>query len=753
MLHAQALSTAEEMSIRIYYRYGYRYVQPEYKNNARELNKLLRTLDIVTRNESFHHIEIIATTSPDGVSTYNDRLADLRCDSLASWIHRNANISYDYIDMYNGGIGWDMLRDMVENGKRAYKKQVLHIIDNEPEWTFDEEGDAIRSRKKALMDLQDGFVWRDMQKRYFPYIRSSLAVVIVLKPSETPDAPPTSTPERVRKSQSVLAPALTAPAPVYQPVKAITESEATTRGEWKESTERLGLYQTTTTTTTTQVQPNQTTTRTTTTEGVEEVQVEEVQVKSSSSSLSSSLSSSEEAEEYEEYEEVEYEEYEDEEYEEVEYEDEEYMEEETIVAPAASAASVAPVATEEYEEEYEEVEYEDEEYIEEEEQQQTTVAPVVSVAPAASEKRTATAERLVAETTTTTTTDPRTNITTTTTHTLASPEVETSTVTETITETETETTATANDTTTTATKTKTKTTTTTTTGKKAAQVAQWPVYAMTAMIITPNGDTIMAPFMPIIIAMGSNIVPFNPNPNDSTPVGYPDGFHMGIKTNLLYDVLCVPNLGFEFYLAQGWSIGLSYAHAWWSIQERDFFYRYYGGEMAIRKYFGKASTQALSGHHIGLYGQYFTYDFELGGKGYMGGLPGGKIFDEPSYSIGLEYGYSLPVTPHLNFDFVIGVGYQGGKYYEYEAIDGCYVWQATKQRRYFGPTKAEISLVWNIGNKGDKKEKAKEADEPLQEKPATADSDSILLPEPIVVDTIQLQEPIVMDSVQEGGIQ
>ena len=30
-------------------------------------------------------------------------------------------------------------------------------------------------------------------------------------------------------------------------------------------------------------------------------------------------------------------------------------------------------------------------------------------------------------------------------------------------------------------------------------------------------------------------------------------------------------------------------------------------------------------------------------------------------------------------------------------LDGHYVWQTTKKRRWFGPTKAGISLVWLIG--------------------------------------------------------
>lgn len=92
----------------------------------------------------------------------------------------------------------------------------------------------------------------------------------------------------------------------------------------------------------------------------------------------------------------------------------------------------------------------------------------------------------------------------------------------------------------------------------------------------------------------------------------------------------------------------------------------------------KANEKPLTGHHIGIYGQAFTYDFEWGGKGYMGGEPGGTLWDKTNYAAGVEYGYSLPVANRLNIDFTLGVGYWGGKYYEYIPLDGHYVWQATK---------------------------------------------------------------------------
>ena len=82
----------------------------------------------------------------------------------------------------------------------------------------------------------------------------------------------------------------------------------------------------------------------------------------------------------------------------------------------------------------------------------------------------------------------------------------------------------------------------------------------------------------------------------------------------------------------------------------------------------------------------------------MGGLPGKTLWDRCMKVCGLEYGYSLPIARRLNIDFTIGIGYMGGKYMTYEPDDKFYVWKSTNKLNWFGPTKAEISLVWLIGN-------------------------------------------------------
>ncbi len=175
-------------------------------------------------------------------------------------------------------------------------------------------------------------------------------------------------------------------------------------------------------------------------------------------------------------------------------------------------------------------------------------------------------------------------------------------------------------------------------------------------------------------------------------------FYMAAKTNMLYDAALIPNIGVEFYVGKGWSLTADWMYGWWDKNSTHYYWRAYGGSVGVRRWFGRrAASKPLTGHHLGLYAGVVTYDFELGGRGYMGGLPHKTLWDRCNYVGGVEYGYSLPVARRLNIDFTIGVGYMGGKYLEYEPKDRFYVWKSTRRMNWIGPTKAEISLVWLIG--------------------------------------------------------
>ncbi|MDE6702614.1 MAG: DUF3575 domain-containing protein [Muribaculaceae bacterium] len=176
-------------------------------------------------------------------------------------------------------------------------------------------------------------------------------------------------------------------------------------------------------------------------------------------------------------------------------------------------------------------------------------------------------------------------------------------------------------------------------------------------------------------------------------------FDLAVRTNLLYDAFAVPNLGFEIGVGHGWSLGVSGMYAWWSKRERGRYWRIQGVELSAKRYF---SGSNMRGHHVGLIGSLFRYDFSFGGKGQLSGGSGASFLDNPSWTVGAEYGYAMKISSRLSLDFSLSVGYMAGRYNTYRIIDGHSVWESTRQRRYFGPVKADISLIYIIRKGGER---------------------------------------------------
>ena len=185
---------------------------------------------------------------------------------------------------------------------------------------------------------------------------------------------------------------------------------------------------------------------------------------------------------------------------------------------------------------------------------------------------------------------------------------------------------------------------------------------------------------------------------------------IAVKTNLLYDVAVIPNIGVELSLGHRWTVAADWFYTWFSSDNRHRYWQGYGGYFTVRRYFGRNSQlparsngtlaesvgartpNSFTGHHLGLYALGLTYDVEWGGRGYQAARFG--------FGGGVEYGYSAPIGRRLLLDFSLGVGFQDGEYKTYDPMDGHYVWQSTHKRHWFGPTKAEVSLKWLLGKKG-----------------------------------------------------
>lgn len=169
-----------------------------------------------------------------------------------------------------------------------------------------------------------------------------------------------------------------------------------------------------------------------------------------------------------------------------------------------------------------------------------------------------------------------------------------------------------------------------------------------------------------------------------------------LRTNLLYDAVLVPSFGVHVSLGSHWTVGFDYFGTWMFSKKLNRYWQTYGGYVTVRRYFTKNGNEGSSlfprGHHVGVYALGMTYDFEWGGVGYQASKFG--------FGAGIEYGYSKRLAEGLHIDFSIGLGFQDGEYEKYEPRDNCYVWLSTHKRHWWGPTKAEISLIWVFGEKG-----------------------------------------------------
>lgn len=167
--------------------------------------------------------------------------------------------------------------------------------------------------------------------------------------------------------------------------------------------------------------------------------------------------------------------------------------------------------------------------------------------------------------------------------------------------------------------------------------------------------------------------------------------HVALNSNLLYDVVTIGNLGADIYLGKNISVGGNWMYTWWKNDDKNFYWRAYGGEVRGDYWFNtNNNTNLWRGHHAGIYAQMLTFDVDLDDTGYLG--------PKWLYGGGIHYGYALGIGKRWALDFGIGIGYLTGKYYKYTPSSqrDIYLYQRTYNVNWFGPTSAKISLVWNL---------------------------------------------------------
>lgn len=85
-------------SVRIYYRTGYRYVEPLYRDNGMQLARFTESVRRALRDGTIERIVVRSGASPDGANRANELLSERRADSLVSYIVRHTDVPASLID-------------------------------------------------------------------------------------------------------------------------------------------------------------------------------------------------------------------------------------------------------------------------------------------------------------------------------------------------------------------------------------------------------------------------------------------------------------------------------------------------------------------------------------------------------------------------------------------------------------------------------------------------------------------------------
>lgn len=162
---------SQHLSVYVDYPAGSVSVNPKYGNNRAELTKLEEHLNPLLQSAAggITKIRITGYASPDGSTKENERLAGNRSILFKTYLLKQFNlpdnglVSVDWV-----GEDWDGLKELIAKSDKKYSSRVLAIF----QLTDDPD-----SRRKQIHAIDNGAVYKDLEKSFFSRLRRMELVV------------------------------------------------------------------------------------------------------------------------------------------------------------------------------------------------------------------------------------------------------------------------------------------------------------------------------------------------------------------------------------------------------------------------------------------------------------------------------------------------------------------------------------------------------------------------------------------------
>lgn len=165
-------------TVRVFFRQGRSSVGSDAGENSSALDSLIRIVRDFSRDPYFR-MNIEGWASPEDTYRYNDTLSQRRADSVRLWTleHTGAALPDSSVTVRGMGVDWAGFDSLLaRSADFPGRQKALDIVRDVPLWVY-EDGRITGSRRKSLMDLRGGEVYRSMIRTLFPPLRRAEVVL------------------------------------------------------------------------------------------------------------------------------------------------------------------------------------------------------------------------------------------------------------------------------------------------------------------------------------------------------------------------------------------------------------------------------------------------------------------------------------------------------------------------------------------------------------------------------------------------
>lgn len=236
---AQELCDTVTATAEVYFRTGYSFFQPDYRNNSQAVETAVTNVAWAMQTDPGYRIVITGSTSPDGTYSNNTRLAAKRTYNIAGMFsceleQRGMGSELSHISSQSAGIDWEGLACMTDTVQADWAGEMSDILRNCPIYTFSPDGSITGGKFQRMHGLDGGRPYFYMKENLFPGVRKvRIDVISVVRKeaqaeneSEEAQAASDSIPESVTQSDAAESAADSVAAPDSVP-QSVPESVQT----------------------------------------------------------------------------------------------------------------------------------------------------------------------------------------------------------------------------------------------------------------------------------------------------------------------------------------------------------------------------------------------------------------------------------------------------------------------------------------------------------------------------------------------